>query len=136
MANEVAITQANVGPLPGSIVVNGQAGGTVGIGDLVHLAADGDWIESDASAAATAKTRGVVVTTDDGDFAAGDGDGIGICIFGPVTGFSGMAEGDIHFLSDTAGRLSTVVGTVFQNMGYALKADVFFILPGIVAIAS
>lgn len=133
---DVTITTANVGSLEGSIVRNGVAGGTLGIGDLVYLPADGDWEEADASAAATARAFGVVVGTDDGDLTVAAGDGIAVAVFGPVVGFSAMVEGAIHFLSDTAGRLSTTAGTVTWRFGYALEVDVFFILPGISAESS
>ena len=124
-------TSADVGYLVGAIVRNAVAGGTVAVGDLVYLPADGDWEIADASAAATARALGVVTGTDDGDNTAGAGDGIEVTVFGPVVGFSGMAEGATHFLSNTAGRLDTVAGDVTWRFGHALEADVFFILPGV-----
>lgn len=133
---DVTITQADVSPLEGSIVRNGVAGGTLGVGDLVYLPADGDWEEADASAAATARALGVVVGTDDGDLTVGAGDGISVAVFGPVAGFSAMVEGALHFLSNTAGRLSTTAGDVTWRFGYPLTVDVFFILPGISAESS
>ncbi len=132
----VTLTTADVGFLDGAIVRNAVAGGTLGVGDLVFLAADGDWEEADASIVATARALGVVTGTDDGDLTVSAGDGIEVTIFGQVVGFSGMAEGEIHFVSDTAGRLDTVSGTVTFRFGYAVTADVFFILPGISAESS
>lgn len=132
----VTLTTADVGYLDGAIVRNGVAGGTLGVGDLVYLAADGDWEEADASAAATARALGVVTGTDDGDLTVSAGDGIEVTVLGPVVGFSAMSEGEIHFVSNTAGRLDTVTGDVTFRFGYALESDVFFILPGISAESS
>lgn len=129
-------TNADVGYLDGAIVRNGVAGGALTVGDLVYLPTDGDWEIADASAAATARALGVLTGTDDGDDTVVAGNGIEVTVFGPVVGFSGMAEGEIHFVSNTAGRLDTVAGDVTFRFGYPLEADVFFILPGISAESS
>lgn len=132
MAN-ITRTPANAAPLLGALTKDGVAGAAGDVLDVVYLDANGDWVPTDASAAATASGRGIVTSTHDGELTFADGDAITVVLLGPMTGFSAMTEGAFGFVSNDEGMLEDAAGTVTQRMGYALRADEFFVLPGVAA---
>lgn len=129
MANEVTITAAKAKPLPGALVRDFVAGGTVAVGDLVYVDGNGQVQKSNGGAAGTANAVGFVVSAGTfGAVSAASGETVSVVYAGPVTGFSGMTPGARHYVSDTAGRLSTAVGTVTKVMGVALTAEILLII--------
>jgi hypothetical protein len=116
----------------GALVRDYRAGGTITVGNLVYVASDGDVeaADADSSSAATA-TIGIAVCGLDGETTISSGDPCAVCVFGPVSGFSGMTPGDVLWVSDTVGRVDTVAGTFDRAIGYAERAGVIFVNPQI-----
>lgn len=127
---DITVVTANVSPLPGAVTRDKAAGGSGALGDSVYYAADGDAEQGDASAAGTAKGRGVVIAIQGGKTAFVAGDILTIAISGPVGGFSGMTPQDTLYQSDTAGALGDAAGTTSHLMGYAESATVAVLIPG------
>ena len=83
------------------------AGEALTAGDVVCFNTAGNVVKADASAEATAKAAGTVTAS------ANSGDAISILKNGPMTGYtvSGLANGAVLYVSDTAGKLSDTPGT-------------------------
>lgn len=124
----VTITAREVRPLPGAIVREYDAGATGNVGDLVYVDSNGKAQPADGSAAGTARARGLVVAAGSmGKTTFAAGDRLSVVVFGPVAGFSGMTPGNIHYVSDTTGKVDTAAGTVSHTVGYAEAAGVLFV---------
>lgn len=118
MANEIALTAAQVGlvdPLKAT-VKSYIAGATITKGQVVALATDGTIDPADASAGGGYLFEQVVGVALNG---GGAGQAIDVVRKGEIYGFtvSGMDSGDLVYVSDTAGSLSTVAGTVTVIVG-------------------
>ena len=118
MANEIALTAAQVGlvdPIKAT-VKSYLAGSTITKGQPVALETDGTVDPADASAGGGYLYQQVVGVALNG---GGAGQAIDVVSVGEVYGFtvSGMDSGDIVYVSDTVGRLSTVAGTVTVIVG-------------------
>jgi len=118
MANEIALTAALVGlvdPL-NATVKSYIAGSTITKGQPVALATDGTVDPADASAGGGYLYEQVVGVALNG---GGAGQAIVVVRRGEIYGFtvSGMDSGDLVYVSDTVGRLSTVAGTVTVIVG-------------------
>lgn len=133
---------ANAGVLPGAIVRQYDAGGTGAVLDAVYInQGDGDVEAADANAEATAEGAGLVVgainSTGQGKTTFAAGDPVSVCVFGPVTGFSGLTPGKRYWVSATTGKLTDTepagAGTWSHGMGFALTDQVFFVMRGVVA---
>jgi hypothetical protein len=125
----VTVTAVKVKPLPGAIIRDFVAAGVVNTGDLVYVDSNGKVQQASGGAAGTANAIGVVVSVGTfGATAAAIGDTVSVAVLGPVTGFSSMTPGNRHYVSDTAGVLSTTAGTTSKVMGIAIAADIFYIL--------
>lgn len=100
--------------LAGAIVsytVEGEAGATLAVRDVVYLAADGTWYQLDTDATAgvaIGRYRGVV-TESGGISSAGTGE---IVTGGIVSGFSGLTPWAWVYGSTTAGGVTQTVPTV------------------------
>lgn len=136
MANLSIPDVAQVRPLEGAEVQNVEAGGSGSVGDWVYIAADGDWEQADGSASATAEGRGIVVGTSHGGTTFAAGDGLAVVTLGPVAGFDSLTPGAVGYTSDDAGKLEDAAGTVTWRGGYALSAQVFYVMPGMAAATS
>jgi hypothetical protein len=77
----------------------------------------------------------VVAVGGQGKDTAAAGDAVSVCLWGPIQGWSGMTAGNLHYLSDTLGELSTAVGTSKLIMGVAWAADIFLFLPNLSPLA-
>jgi len=131
MAN-ISLTSANIRALQanGAVVRSYDAGGTVTIGYLVYIATDGDVEHADGDVdAATARAIGVAVESFDGETSVTAGNRVSVCVFGPVSGFSGMTPGANHYVSDDVGRIADAAGTYSRIIGYAEAAGVLFVNP-------
>lgn len=131
MAN-ITVTSGNVRALQanGAVVRPYIAGSTITIGYLVYIGTDGyvDHADGDVDAA-SARSIGIAVESYDGETSVASGNPVSVCVFGPVSGFSGMTPGANHYVSDTVGRLADAAGTFSRIMGYAERAGVFFVHP-------
>ena len=128
---DISLTAANIRPLPdnGSILRRHIAGGTITIGQLVSLSADGfvDPADGNVADGVLARPIGIAVASNDGETSIVITEPVTVCVFGPVSGYSGMTPGDNHYLSDTAGRIADAVGTYDKIVGYAESATVLFV---------
>ena len=137
MANEVTVTVADVRPLQGAIVRRGTATEALAFGDAVYVdSATGNipnFSKADASALdALLVSAGIVVAgnpANPGATSIAVGDPVDVVTHGPVTGYSSMTPGANIWLSDTVGRLSTVVGTKSCIMGWAETAANLYVNP-------
>jgi len=112
MANEVALTAAQIGVIDPtkSVIRSYTAGSTITKGQAVAIAADKFVDPADASSGGglLIQFRGIALN------AAVVGQAVDVLHEGEMYGFtvSGLSSGDVLYLSDTAGALSTVAGTV------------------------
>ena len=116
MANEVALTAAQVepiDPLSHSEIYSGIAAEAITQGQVVYMLAAGTIGVAGAADAGLQQARGIALN------AAGIGQAVSILKRGRVAGFTVGAIncGTPLWLSDTLGRLSTVVGTMTVPCG-------------------
>ncbi len=118
MANEVALTAARIAmvdPLdPDNKVVSWTAVAALTKGQTLYLvAASGKAGVADANDSGKEQFRGIALQ------AVSAGQTVDICVRGAVFGYtvSGLSYDDPIYLSDTAGSLSTAVGTMTVNCG-------------------
>lgn len=123
--SNIALTAAKIRALTehGAVVVPGQAGGTITIGDLVYIASDGDWERADGDVAGGAPARavGVAVESFDGETTINSADPVSVCVFGPVSGFTSLTGGANYYLADAAGKIDTAVGTFDRIIGFGME---------------
>jgi hypothetical protein len=144
MANEVTVTVADIRPLKGAISIRAKATEALAFGDAVYIdTATGDIPNVSKADAGAVDINylavGIVVSASPdypGATTVAAGDPCDVVVVGPVTGYLGMTPGTTAWLSDTAGRLSSVVGTKSMVMGFVMSASTVFVLPGFYARAS
>ena len=135
----VSFTAVQIKPLveQGALLQNYTAGGTLAVGQVVALSADGKVDPADANGSSIlAMGIGILVESYDGETAVISGDPVTVCVFGPVSGFSGMTPGANHFVSDTAGKVDTATGTFDRVLGYAKTAGILFVNPQMNVVSS
>lgn len=143
MANEIAVTTTDVRPLNGAVIRRAIATEALAFGDAVYIDSGSGRFPKVSKilggAVATANPYGVVIAPQedtDGASSVAIGTTCDICVYGPVTGYTGMTPGATLWASDTAGRLSSVVGTKSGIVGLAESATVAFIRPGLFAVSA
>lgn len=142
MANEVTVTAADVRPLRGAIITRAIAGEALAFGDAVYVSSySGDLpVVSKilGGAVATCNPLGVVVAPSVAlaGSSVASGEACDVVVHGPVTGYSGMTSGNTIWASDTAGRLSTVVGTKSGVVGVALSPATVLVRPGLFTVSA
>lgn len=134
----------SVNPSQGSIVRSYKAASSISspLGKAVALDSNGDIILADANASQSAATAiGVIVAlsnvyAENATLAAGES--CAVCVFGPVWGFSGLAEGGYGWVGTTAGEIvDTAPSTAYQyTLGQNLTSACFFVRPGIASPSS
>lgn len=130
----LTVTAADVRPLAGATVRRFTAGGTINIGDVVYIAADGDVEQTNGGAIGTTLSAiGIAVSTPDGGTSAAAGERVDVVVHGPVAGFSSLTPGAVGYVSDTAGKVDTATGTKKFILGLAESDTVFFVRPQISA---
>ena len=131
---DITITAANVRPLPGAIVQRFIASAAIDVGAVVYKGATTTQVtEADASAAATAKACGIVVSAPNGKSAAAAGEPVGVVVFGPVTGAASMTPGNTLYVSVTTGVVADAApaATNYEyTVGWAMSATEIFVSPG------
>jgi len=138
MANEVTVTVANVRPLRGAIIRRAIAGEALAFGDAVYVSSySGDMpvvSKADGSAVDALLVVYGVVVAPQSDSAGATSVAIStacdVVVQGPVTGYSSMTSGAHIWVSDTVGRLSTVVGTKSCIVGVAETPSTVYVRPG------
>lgn len=128
----VTPTVVNVRPGYQSVVIPVVSGVSASLGDAMTTGLDG---LAAKSANASGKAQGLIVSgsrkATDGSIVAGET--IGLCVFGPVEGFSGLTPGRLIYLDSTAGKLSDS-GSV--AIGYAMTDTTIFVMPALATAAS
>lgn len=143
MANEITVTAADVRILSGQ-TARAIAAEALAFGDLVYVySSSGNYPtvkKTVGSAVATALAVGVVVAGDPanpGATTVASGEMCDIALVGArVTGFSSATAGGNVWVSDTAGRLSSVVGTKSGFAGVMLTPTIFLFMPGLYTIST
>lgn len=135
----ITVTAADVRPpnLVQTIIRRFTAGGTVNVGDIVYVAADGDVEQADADAVGSAQAIGIIVAIGGTSQTAGvAGDEVDVCVFGPLNWGSGMTPGGVVYASPTAGAgdqtASATAGDFNVIVGRALTATMIFINPQLI----
>lgn len=124
-----------VRPLPGAIVRHYPAASTVQLGEAVYVNASDKVAPARANAAGTTYAIGIVVSIEGGNTSAAAEQEVGVCVFGPVTGFSGMTPATpyTYVSSGTAGVFTQTAPTGGTNfvytIGRAIRTDILFIQP-------
>lgn len=121
---DLTLTAANVRALRehGAVVLPGEAGAAMNIGDAVTPSSDGAWDPTDANvSAALARNQGIVVESYDGETAIAAGAAISVCVFGPVSGYASLSHGANYYISDNVGKIADAVGAYDRIVGYGLK---------------
>jgi hypothetical protein len=105
------------------VIVPGQAGGTITIGDLVYIAADGDWERADGNVAGgeTSRAVGIAVESYDGETTITSTNPVSVCVFGPVSGYISLTGGANYYVSDNVGKIADAVGTFDRIIGYGME---------------
>lgn len=133
----MAVTAANVRALEGAILRNKKAGGTVNMGDAVYIDSNSAVQQAKANAAATSAAEGVIVAVaQPGQTSAAAGEGVSVCTFGPVGGFSSLTPGAVYYVdASTAGAITATApsggGAWAKSIGYAESDTILFVSPGI-----
>ncbi len=144
MANEATVTVGDVRPLQGAVVRRATATEALAFGDAVYVdSATGD-IPNVSKAIGSAinildNVYGIAVAGNPGNPGATSiaaADPVDVCVFGPVTGYSGGTPGNVVYLADLKGRLSHVVGTKSCLVGKWETASTVFVNPMQVVIAT
>lgn len=128
-------TVSQIRPLQGAIVKQYEAGGAGNIGDWVYVDANDDVQAAQADDAGTVEALGLVVSVSGQavnprtTFASGDT--VGVVVFGPVTGFSGMTQnGDVYVDAAAAGgstQTAPGVGNFVKVAGRATTSSELFV---------
>lgn len=140
MANEVAYTAADIRPLTGAVVRRAKATEAMDFGTPVYIDSATGSIPNVSKADASAVDAllvcwGIAVAGNPDNLGATSiaaGDQVDVVVHGPVTGYSSMTPGANIWVSDTVGRLSTVVGTKSCIVGIAETAATVFVNPVVV----
>lgn len=111
-----------------SLIVSGTAGETVAAGQLVYLkASDGRWWLADADLPLT--VNNVVLGMAQGAGAAAGAIASGVMLQGLDTNQVGLTPSTVYYASNTAGGISSSVGTNEVTVGIAKTATTFYFNP-------
>jgi hypothetical protein len=140
MANEITVTTTDVRPLTGAIIRRAVAGEALALGDVVYISgySGNQPVVSKAvgGAVATANPFGIAIAGAMANTTIASGETLDVVVFGPVTGYSSMTSGNSVWVSDTSGRLSSVVGTKSGVVGLAESPTVVFVRPSLHVVSS
>lgn len=140
MANEVTVTAADVRPLGEALIRRAIAAHALAFGDPVYISSYSGNLpvvsKTSGNAVATANPFGVVVSGGLANTTIAANEAVDVVVLGAVTGFSGMTSGSTIWVSDTTGRLSSVVGTKSGVVGVAESPATVFVRPGLFAVSS
>jgi len=128
--------QISADPANGAVLRNHEAAAALAVGVGVALNSSGKLVKSDANGSSTAQFYGIVVAPVNqyGETTIASGERCTVCIWGPVFGWTGLAEGTVGWVSETAGEIDDTkpASAAYQfGAGYAIEEDVFFVHPGI-----
>ncbi len=129
LARKAYVDSVVAGSFPADrIVVAGTAGETVADGDPLYFdTTDNEWKLTDADAASTSEN--VLLGIAQGAGTNGNAITNGVLLKGLDDAQTGMTEGDIMYLSDTAGDISSTPGTKTVMIGIAKSATELYFSP-------
>lgn len=128
---DVTVTKGRVSALAGPTYRPGvAAGAALTAGNAVYIDGTSGVKKASAEAAATAKVAGLLIAPED---VVSGGEGIDLASPGCVVGgFSGLTPGDLLYLSNTAGALSTTPGTKLKAVARAITStEILWTLEGV-----
>ena len=111
------------------------AGEAITLGMAVYLDSSNKVWKAKSDSAVHATAIGVAATSDNfyGETSIPAGGTVGVCVYGPVWGFSGMTQGQPGWVSATAGVIDDTAptGGAYQfQVGHAIGGETFFVDPG------
>ncbi|HUW12503.1 MAG TPA: hypothetical protein VM537_22445 [Anaerolineae bacterium] len=126
-------SRADVKPLPGALCRRFAVASTTWAGQAVYINSSGSIAPADAVTFAHAISPGVAVANNNGGTVFAAGDMIDVCVFGPLAGFTGAAEGSFAYPSaSTVGVLEDAVassGNYNYIVGQMHSSTILFINP-------
>lgn len=126
-------SRADVKPLPGALCRRFKCASAVFSGQAVYINSSGSIAPADAVTFAHVVSPGIAVADNTGGTAFAAGDMIDVCVFGPLAGFSGAAEGSFAFPSEsTVGLLMDAIassGNYCHIVGQMHAATILFVNP-------
>lgn len=133
---DLTIAAASVRPLEGCIIRRFTAGEAMTPGQPVYMSGNNTVSLCDASAVATNKCIGLVVSNSSGATSFAAGEKVDVVLFGPVTGFSAnLAADTVVYTDDDAGVLADAVGTKGCMVGIGLNTSTLLVRPQIIDFA-
>jgi hypothetical protein len=138
---DVTINPKHVRPLVGSTVVPKTCGVTATVGDIVYFYGDDEVRKTDADTAGTVTGRvGQIVAggRHEPSGAIAVGERVTVLEFGRVS-YGPDANLDLtkqYYVSNTAGKMGDVTGTITRRLGAPESSEVFFFNPDAVAATS
>lgn len=132
----LTVTPANVSTNDierGARVLWYTTGEAIALGSAVYLDSSNLAWNAKADSAAHAAAVGVAALADNfyGETTVPAGGSVGVVVFGPVWGFSGLADGQPGWVGLTAGQIVDTAPTGYQfQVGHAVDDETFFVDPG------
>jgi len=129
---DITVVTTDIRPLVSYVSRRLDTGGTVAVGEAVYIDSNGAVIVADADTQAYTHARGIVIACPDGALTIGSGNPVDVCVFGPVTGFTGMTQGAVVYVSSTDGNMThTIPATPDYDhaIGYAESDVTIFVNP-------
>lgn len=122
----------------GAIFEQYTTAATVTLGQAVYLNSSNQVLPAIATSAAAAAAIGIAVIAPNfyGETSVASGQTVGVVVYGPVWGFTGLQSGQRGYVSKTAA--GTIVTTApapgYQySVGHAIDGETFFVDPGTAA---
>ena len=132
MAN-ITVTVADVRPLAGAVIRRAKATEALAFGDIVYIDSATGAIPNVSKALATGldtgHAYGIVVSGALGGTSVAIGEASDVVVLGPVTGYTDLTAGGTVWVSDTAGLLSSTVGTCSCILGVAESVTTVLVRP-------
>jgi len=133
---DLTITAALVRPLEGCVIRRFTAGEAMTPGQPVYMSGNDTVSLCDASAVATNKCIGLVISNSNGAVSFAAGEKVDVVLYGPVTGFSAnLAAGTVVYTDDDAGVLADAAGTKDTMVGIGLNTTTLLVRPQIIDFA-
>jgi len=127
---DITVTKNNIRPLDFAVVERVQVSAATENGETLALQATG---KARKTSGASDGLIGIQVSTDNRSADAAADEWVGACVFGKVTGFSGLTPGQLYYLSANAGNIADT-GTI--AVGYAWDDTTIFVQPALADVPS
>ena len=119
----------------GARVLDYQTGEAITKGQAVYLDSSNLAWRAKSDSAAHARAVGIDVGADNfaGETSVVAGGWIGVAVFGPVNGFSGLSQGQVGWVGANAGEVVDTApsgGAWDFQLGHAVDDQTFFVDPG------